>query len=75
MFIPVAICRHRDIEWFDATRCRCRSCNRVGQWLDGFMLWARKNTRHDFHEKDESTAGVVMDSEGPMTSTSVANVA
>ena len=75
MFIPVDICRHRDIEWFDATRCRCRSCNRVGQWLDGFMLWARKNTRYELPEKEASNSGVAVDNEGPMTSTPIANVA
>lgn len=75
MFNPVAICRHRDIEWFDATRCRCRSCNRVGQWLDGFMLWARKNTRHDFPEKESSNAGVTLDSDVPMSPPVIAEVA
>ena len=75
MYVPVAICRHRDIEWFDATRCRCRTCNRVGQWLDGFMLWARKNTRHDVIEKQSAGPGVVFDSDDPMDNPPFASVA
>ena len=38
----VNICRHRDLEWFDAVRCVCRQCGRRGEWLDGFMLWQRR---------------------------------
>ena len=75
MYVPVAICRHRDIEWFDATRCRCRSCNRVGQWLDGFMLWARKNTRHNFPAPEDTDLDVSLDDEVPMSEELMANVA
>ena len=43
MLMPVIVCRHRNIEWYDANNCRCRECGRFGQWLEGFMLWVRSS--------------------------------
>ena len=43
MFSGIVVCRHLQVDWLDAVRCRCQGCGKIGHWSNELVIWQRRS--------------------------------